>query len=156
MLCLQFVRGTDFEAQAIEWFGGGPRFSHVDLVMPDGQLLGARSDVIGGAPPGVQLRDHRYVGHDQTLRVEIPCTDEQAAKAIAFAKEQIGKPYDKMAIFAFIIGRNWREDDAWFCSELCTMILETAGIIHPLAATANKISPAALVLVLSALVPIKI
>jgi hypothetical protein len=44
MITLQFVRGEDLGAKLITWFGHGANFSHVDVVWPDGKLLGARSD----------------------------------------------------------------------------------------------------------------
>lgn len=33
-------------------------------------------------------------------------------------KEQVGKPYDWTAILGMVFDRNWKEDNAWFCSEM--------------------------------------
>lgn len=157
MINLQFVQGTDAGAHLIEWFGGGPAFSHVDIVLPDGQLLGARSDEVGGRPAGVQARDSTYVGENKTIRVSIAgSTPQHEALALEFAKSQIGAPYDSEAIAAFVVGRDWREPNTWFCSELAARVLELAGCVKTLAAPANKVTPAALLLVVSALTDVVI
>lgn len=44
---LQFVREKDLSSQVIAWFSAG-HVSHVDTVLDDGRLLGARSDRVGG------------------------------------------------------------------------------------------------------------
>lgn len=60
-------------------------------------------------------------------RVNVP--NEQAA--LAFAKAQLGKEYDKSAIFGIIFQkRRWQEDDKWFCSELVEAILAAGGKIR--------------------------
>ena len=69
----------------------------------------------------------------------------------AFLKTQIGKPYDHSAILGFALDRDWRQSDSWFCSELVAAALEKAGYFSfCLAAPANKITPADLLLALSA------
>jgi hypothetical protein len=149
---LQFVQGKDWSGRLIEWFGGGPRYSHVDIVTPTGMLLGARSDVVGGRPAGVQVRPSDYIGDEKFLRISLPCSSAQANAFYDFLNAQIGKPYDKIAILAFLIGRDWRDTSAWFCDELAASALETAGLIQPLAVPENKLTPGSLLLVLSAIV----
>src|SRR5271170_1356882 len=67
---VQFVLGEGISSSAIAWFGGGT-FSHVDAIMPDGTLIGARSDIIyplmpdgttsvKPIPAGVQRRPAGY------------------------------------------------------------------------------------------------
>ena len=155
MISLQFVQGSDFSAKAIEWFGHGAEFSHVDTVWPDGRLFGARSDRVGGAEPGVQFRRADYVQTDRVLRVDLPCSDDITGKYYRFLKAQEFKPYDMEGIAAFIAGRNWDDPDSWFCSELVAAGLEESGYFqNHLASSSNKITPPDLVLILSALVPI--
>ena len=154
MIRLQFVAGTDVGAHLIQWFGGGPAFSHVDTVMPDGRLLGARSDVVGGAPAGVQIRDASYVGTEKVLQINIPATDRQTKIYYDFVQSQIGKDYDELGIVAFVAGRDWRDPSAWFCSELVATGLERAGVVLPLASPTNKITPPDLILILSAILPV--
>jgi hypothetical protein len=150
VITLQFVRGADFGADAISWFGHGADFSHVDTVTRGG-LLGARSDVVGGAPAGVHVRDPSYVaGARALLRVDLPCSPEVAAAYEAFLTAQIGLPYDSEGILAFVVGRDWRGPGAWFCSELVGAGLEASGYFpYPLATPANKLTPPDLLLALS-------
>jgi hypothetical protein len=150
-IVMQFVGNHSFGSEMIEWFDHGV-YSHVDTVLADGSLLGARDDVIDGIPAGVQIRPASYVdGYQHILRVAIPCTDEQEAAYYASARSKIGKPYDEEAIAAFVVGRNWRDPDAWFCSEDNADSLEACGLVKPLSAPCNKIAPDDLLLVVSAL-----
>lgn len=151
MIVLQFVRGKDFGADAIAWFSHGANFSHVDTVLPDGGLLGARSDVVDDVRPGVRVRNPSYVGDCRTLRVELPCAPAIERAYLEFLHAQIGKPYDVEGIMDFIGGRDWHEPDAWFCSELAAAGLEHAGYFeYPLTTPTNKITPSDLLLALSA------
>lgn len=156
MIVLQFVRGTDFGARAIEWFSHCGDFSHVDTVLPEG-LLGSRSDTTGGKPPGVQIRDPSYVGAERTLRVEIPASPGMTQRYVDFLRSQLGKPYDVDGILGFIVGRDWRNPVDWFCSELVTAGLEQSGYFpFALSSPSNKITPADLVLLLSRDIPIQL
>lgn len=148
----QFVAAAAFSSRLIEYFGAGG-FSHVDAVLPDGRLLGARSDICGGQKyPGVWIRPQDYEKWPRRVVMELSCTDEQAKAWELFLRAQIGKPYDKMAIFGFLVGRAWREDDSWFCSELGTRALEVAKICpDPLTLTPNKVTPGTLACIVSAL-----
>lgn len=155
MISLRFVSGgqSSLGSLLIEWYDHG-KYSHVDSVLPDGTLLGARNDVIGSVPAGVQIRPANYTGSEAFLVVNIPCEDTQEAVFYQFLKSQIGKPYDQTAIAAFVVGRNWSDPSAWFCSELCAAGLEHAGVVHSLSAPVNKIAPDDLLLVVSALTTI--
>lgn len=156
MISLLFSHGGDLGSRAIEWFGGGPKYSHVDAIMPDGKLLGSRSDEVGGAISGVWIRNADYLGDKPTLRVDLPCTLQQETLFYDFLEKQIGKRYDKLAIFSFATGRNWQDDDAWFCDELQAAALVSCGYFKfPLASPANRITPGDLLLVLSAFVEIR-
>jgi hypothetical protein len=138
-------------SKLIEWFDHG-QFSHVDSVLPDGTLLGARDDVINGIASGVQIRPADYVRADRIQRVAITVSPEIANAYYTFVRSQIGKPYDETAIAAFAVGRNWREPDSWFCSELCAAAFENSGLFYPLAAACSKIAPDDLLLVISGMV----
>jgi hypothetical protein len=146
---LQFVLGSDFSSQAIAWFSQG-HLSHVDAIMRDGQLLGARDDEAGGQPPGVRIRPAGYAKFKQRLLMTIPANAEQDGRFYSFLWDQLGKPYDPSAIWGFVTGRNWREPDSWICSELVTAAGEAAGILPRLYLAANKITPVACALAYSA------
>ena len=144
----QFVLGYGLISSLISYRGG--RYSHVDLVLPDGRLLGARSDKIGFIPPGVQIRPPVYDHWKICDRFSLDCTKQQADTFYDFGIDQIGKPYDKIGILGFIADRDWREEDAWFCSELLTAALELALSVN-LPLGVNKIDPTAAALIFSTL-----
>lgn len=149
MIQLQFVQGNGVGSQAIAWFSSG-HFSHVDIVLPDGKLLGARSDNADGVK-GVAIRRANYEVWKRRVVFSVPCTSSQELLAYDFARAQIGKPYDHTAILGFFFNRAWRDTDAWYCSELAMAALEEAKIIAPLYLAANKITPVAAALVASAI-----
>lgn len=140
VITLQFVLGSGISSSSIAWFSQG-HFSHVDAVLSDGSLLGARSDVCGGKPAGVQIRPPNYEKWQKQTRFTIPCTPGQYGAWEAFLLKQEGLPYDKKAIYAFVTDRNWREPDAWICSELQSAALEAANVVPLLYLAANKITP---------------
>lgn len=152
-IVMQFAGSAALTSRLIQWFDHGA-FAHVDTVMPDGTLLGARDDVMAGYPAGVQFRGADYQQGYTLKRVALPCTDEQEKAYYDFVIAQIGKPYDEKAIAAFAVGRDWRTPDSWFCSELNAAGLEASGVVPPLSAPVNKIAPDDLLLVLSALVDV--
>lgn len=137
---LQFSRQADIFSSIIAWYGGAP-FSHVDAILPDGNLLGARSDKQGGKPTGVQVRPPGYAKFAAKVVFTLQCSDAQEGAFLDFLHKQIGKPYDKSAILGFMMGRDWRQDGAWICSELVARAAEIATIMPYAYLAANKISP---------------
>ncbi len=96
MVRLQFVCGDDLSSDVIAWFSAG-HFSHVDALLDDGRLLGARSDFVGGKPAGVQIRPADYSKWSRRVIFTLPATPQQEAAYLNFLYGQIGKPYDKTA-----------------------------------------------------------
>lgn len=142
---LQFCGFDSAIGRLIAYATEGP-VGHVDIVLSDGSLLGAQHQAgLGGQSAGVQIRPGDYgvtCGMTHRIRVTVPCSDSQAEALVAFARAQIGKPYDTLAIEAFVADRDWRDPKAWFCSELAVAALEAAGIVARLPFTpANKVSP---------------
>jgi hypothetical protein len=128
------------EASVGSWmirYGTHSDFSHVDVVLPNGNLLGARSDT---ATPGVAIRHPNYATFTRCSRVIIPCTKEQEDNYYKFLYAQLGKPYDWKSIVGFAIDRDWRETDSWFCSELDIAGKEVAGILK-IATPSNRMTP---------------
>jgi hypothetical protein len=152
-IVMQFAGSASLTSRLIEWFDHG-QYAHVDSVLPDGTLLGARDDVMDGCPAGVQIRPADYQKGYALKRVSLPCTDQEQKAYYDFVMAQVGKKYDETAIAAFAVGRDWRSPDAWFCSELCAAALEASGVVPPLSAPCSKIAPDDLLLVLSAFVPV--
>lgn len=153
MVQLQFVGAKGLSSDLIKMFGHGLHVSHVDAVMPDQWLLGARYDNIGGGK-GVRIRPPGYEQWEYIKRVSFPCTQEQEVLFYDFLKAQVGKPYDWSAIVAFAVNRDWRNPDAWFCSELQGAALETARLMKRLVLPTNKLDPGSLLLASSALVTV--
>jgi hypothetical protein len=150
LITLQFSAQNDLGSIIIELGGAGP-FSHVDLLEASGRLYGARSDVVGGVLAGVQSRPADYQAFARKVRFNFSTTPAQEKTFWDFAYAQRGKPYDATAILAFVVNRDWREPDSYFCSELAASCLETAGICPPLYSPVNKIEPVTLAIVCSAL-----
>jgi len=118
--------------------------------MVSGALVGARSDAIGGQLPGVRVRPPGYELWSRTEIVRLPIDSTVETAFWTFLSQQLGKPYDKLAILAFAVQRDWREDGSWFCSELIAAALEKSGwFTGPLSDVANKITPRDLLLILS-------
>ena len=92
MITLQFVLGADLASRAIAFWGQGyGGFSHVDAVLSDGTLLGARNDVAGDQPAGVRIRPANYETWARKERLELACTFTQEATWESVAKES-GRP----------------------------------------------------------------
>lgn len=53
-----------------------------------------------------------------------------ASAGLLWARSQIGRPYDYAGAFGLGVapGRDWQEDDAWFCFELAAACLTRAGL----------------------------
>ena len=155
----QFVLGTGWTSRLIAYRSGN--FSHVDFVMPagygypPGSLLGARSDVLLGIPPGVRVRPANYEKWANTLVLTKHVPKAQEAAVYNYALSQLGKPYDVQSIMGFITGHypkteDWRDPSAFFCDEFLVLALEKGGVIPTLVLTPNRIDPGGASLVLSA------
>jgi len=152
-IVLQFVEGSGFGAALIKWYDRG-QYSHVDTVLPDGTLLGARDDSIGSIAAGVQIRPASYVAGETVRRVILPVTDAQETAYYAFLQAQIGKPYNELAIAAFAAGTTWSSPNSWFCSMLVAYGLQLIKVFNTLSEDATKVAPDTLLLLISALFPI--
>lgn len=151
----QFVMSKGWTSRLINLAGTGANqgFSHVDCILPSGELFGSRSDKVGGKPPGVQRRPSNYL--DGTLMYRavftLKATSTQEKAFYDFLFQQEGKPYDKLSILAFVTNRDWRDEGAWFCDELMAGATETAKLCRKLYLPINKLTPTSWALVLSAL-----
>lgn len=155
---VMLTAGKTWSSRWIEWWGGGG-WSHFANVLPDGRIIDARSDVVTdpdgrpflGAdgrpiPPGVEVRPAGYLDSEpRWVVIDVPCTHAQAKGWERRLVSQLHKPYDFPGIADFLTGslvdRNWRDESAWFCSELGMWAQEEEGICPQLAAPVFKIPP---------------
>ena len=145
---LQFVCEAAITSRMVAWFGAG-QFSHVDAVLHNGFLIGARYDTCGGQLPGVRIRPPDYHKFARRTIMEVPATRGQTNAFYKFMLAQEGKPYDNEAIWGFITGRDWREDDSWICSEVVSAAGE-ASVLPRLFSPVWKITPGGCALAFSA------
>lgn len=133
-LVWQFSTANDLSGLLIR-YGTRSEWSHVDAVLPDGTLLGARIE------GGVQIRQPGYAKFTDTMLVAIETP--HAARIYDVLLTQVGKSYDWRAIAAFAFGnRDWRDDDSWFCSELQVWAVEQAGFFdRALNIQTDRLSP---------------
>lgn len=121
------VGGEAASSKIIERAGFGP-WSHMAGLLADDIVLDARYDVVGGAPPGVQLRQAGYLDSEARWAIfEAPTSDHYLAWEAAL-RSQLGKPYDGRGIIDFAesvftgeyVDPNYASEasKAWFCDEL--------------------------------------
>lgn len=132
----QFVTETGLShvgSILIRWFTWAP-VSHVDLVLPNGKLLGARSKAItaGGLTyaAGVQARPPEYLKFSKVIRATLFCSATQEDAIYAMAQKQLGKPYDlaNIADFVFHDDKDDLTGRKWICSALIQWLTEVAGV----------------------------
>jgi hypothetical protein len=125
VITIRFVEHPGLFDRLCKFWQYGFWADHCDAVLPDGSLLGSR--FVGG----VQARAADYDAGSvaQEIRISLKATPEQEAAFYAFLRAQIGKPYDSLAILAFIVERDWQAPDAWFCDELMAAALVAAGLL---------------------------
>lgn len=126
-------------------------FSHIDLIMPDGNLLGAsdqgpKSPFIEGNPQGVAIRPPNYQQFNIRRIARLNVSLEEAEKIYDLARGQLGKGFDSDGLKEFLsddpFDRDWRMDDHWFCAELLAWILEQSNFFpYPLIVPKNRITP---------------
>jgi hypothetical protein len=148
---LNFVCGTSIASAAISWFGFGPKgFSHVDAIMPDGMMLGARATRIGSVPAGVQLRKPGYLKWERQAVVTIPSTPQQEEAWQKWLMSKINSPYDEKAILGFLLDQSWSTPGDYICSALQTGALKEIGVLkRPTPVRDSQITPDSLFLMLT-------
>ena len=127
-------------------------FSHIDIVLDDGSLLGASDNpmapVLRGNPRGVAIRPGSPPYQEFGVRRQMVIRTPKADAIIDMAMSQLGKPFDASALSDFISDdfpgvRDWRNNGTWFCAEWVIWSFETAGYWAPaeLLWPKNRVSP---------------
>lgn len=142
-IAYSFVQSNDPIGRAIQIYERGP-WSHVDCVLSDGSLLGARSDSVGGKPSGVQVRPPDYETWAARDIVELNATPQQFTAWLNLLYSQIGQPYatwDLIAQFLTGDGGGNPEGD-WWCSKLAAWAAEQSlWLPKPIGQSVNTITP---------------
>ena len=133
---IRFISEAGFVSAAIRDVTDS-QWSHVDIILPDGFYLGARSN------GGVQVRPPNYCKPIRERRYAIPTTPDQLDAMLTFARAQIGKPYDFLDIAGLLAHRDWRRPNAWMCSELAAATAEAGNMpmLNAEAQFVNHITP---------------
>lgn len=156
-LAIQLVRAHGLASHLIAWWGfGWDGYSHADAVLPDGSLLGARSDRIKLSDgerllPGVRVRPAGYERWERRTLFWRSATPQLAQAWREGLKGKCGTAYDKDGILRLILGRQPQDDGRDFCSCLQLVELQELGVIGDLSVAPQQVSPTALGMVLSAL-----
>jgi len=157
---LQFCAFDSTVAKIIEWGTQGD-VGHVDIVLPDGSLLGAQHEAgLGGKPSGVQIRPANYgdsCGMLNRQRVRMATTERCAAAALAWALSMVGSPYDTRAIEGIACGEDWSSEGHFICSGLATGMLCQPGpsfLTYPLVRHWRVYSPEQLMILCNAFAPV--
>lgn len=137
-ITIRFVTANDPVSIAIRMETWG-KFSHVEFILDDGTTLGAHAD------GGVAIRPLNYAKFTEQHWYSIPVTEEQKIAIMAFAHEQVGKPYDFTDIAGILFHRDWRSDDSWICSELVAAAFEKGlPLLHIPDKDVNRVTPGGL------------
>lgn len=125
MILLRFSGGSGISAAVVKYGTWSP-FAHVGFKLPDGSVLDATPTY------GVL---NRMAKDDETTEYWRPVYHQaKVKKAVEWAFGQVGKPYDWSGILGFTwrfgapAKRNWRSQNAWFCSELVCEAFDVAHI----------------------------
>ena len=126
MITIRFVNHPGIFSRLCRFAQYGFWADHCDAVLSDGSLLGSRF-LDGGVR--VRTADYDAGGFDQEARIPLKADPIQTALFHGFLLQQVGKPYDSLAILAFIAERDWQAPDAWFCDELLAAALVAAELL---------------------------
>jgi len=156
-IAIQLVRAPGLISHAISWWGSGWNgYSHADLVLSDGSLLGARSDTVKlkdgtKIKPGVQVRPQGYARWERRTLFWKAATPAMVGAFERSARAKLGTAYDKDGILRLILGKQPLDDGRDFCSCLALTVLQAIGEVGTLSMVPQQVSPDSLGLVLSAL-----
>jgi hypothetical protein len=120
--------------------------SHVDLVMPDGTLLGAHMT------NGIQRRPADYEKFGLRIRVTVPASDPQQAAFYGYALSMTGTPYDVETIVGIATGDARKHTPGkMICSEFAAYAVDDHSGICRVAKDKWQVSPEELRIALMAL-----
>lgn len=111
------VQGTSVVSKLIQWQTRS-HWSHSALLFSDGTVIEAREFVgVRKLPYQTWLKEN---GSTPFEVFTVNATESQESAMRDYAENQVGKPYDYVAVARFVTRRDYanQPDDKWFCSEL--------------------------------------
>lgn len=148
VIALDFLLGPDWPSRLIAR-GTEGEYSHVASLLEDGTYIDARSDLLGGVLPGVQVRDPAKEAWVKRRRCTFEVPQATYDAWAAGLRSHIGEPYGKRDIVDFITGFDDHSDGQWICSAVAVNELQLVGIIPPLPAPSYRITPNSLLLIVA-------
>lgn len=150
-LRLQFVSGAGLSSRLISWWGQGyDGWSHVDAVLITGELAGARSDAVGGKPPGYWIRPANYQVWKRRTVMTLKVSDGIAEAWERFLRRDQGAPYDQADIIGFLIGKSMATQGHWVCSWKIIDTIQTFDLMPSICLPASQVTPNTLAAICSA------
>ena len=131
-VALVFYRGVGLFAALTRWFTRSP-FAHC-AVRIGGE--GSPAVLYEAIVTGVQVREWGRPEDKAATVVVLPDSGE-GARVAAFLAQQVGKPYDFLAILLDVLGRffgivrrvRWQTKREWTCSRLCAWAVNLSGAV---------------------------
>lgn len=111
MIRIVFTRERSLGSLAIRLFTAS-RWSHVALVTGDGTVIDAT------AKHGVAERGWQDFLEKASAYEVVTLAVAKPDDVVSFARTQIGKRYDYLALLGFYFRSGWQNPNRWFCSEL--------------------------------------
>lgn len=96
-------------------------WSHCGIVTPEGTVIEAIA--FGGVVEKPLAELQAYASELAFKEIPVPFPDS----GIAWARSQLGKPYDYLGVLGIGLHREWFSDGSWWCSELLEEAIYQAG-----------------------------
>lgn len=97
-------------------------YSHVDIILDDQTVYGAMA---GDGVCETPLSKRLALASDAVM-VTIPI--ELNSNVLAYAMQQIGKPYDWLGVIGIGLKMDLQHNDKWSCAELVYAIMAMGGL----------------------------
>lgn len=117
-----FSRRTSLPSFLTRFFTGGARWSHCGIYDVERGVVIEALMFKGVVETSLNTWCNRYPSHHF---VEIDCPNPELG--LAYARSQVGKPYDYLAALGVPWRTSWDNPNRWYCSELLEAALDWAG-----------------------------
>lgn len=119
---IRFINSDDLVGHLIDWTTNS-LWDHAEIATEAGTYIGAH------AVSGIEERPAGWCKPSRERRYAIPCTDEQLAKIMAFARSKIGTPYNYRDIIGlFLHDRGINSNSRAICSEFVFQAAVAGGL----------------------------